>query len=105
LSAPQRAALAADRPAGEAAGWSLRLRIASALLFVPLLILLARVGRIGVLAFVGARSVARADRVLPHDARRGSRPYCRLGIAAALGLLWCLLPPDTPHVASCSPPC
>ena len=56
-AAPADAQMLAARP--KRGGWSLSLRIGSAVLFVPLLLLLAKVGGI---AFLGFVAVQAADR-------------------------------------------
>jgi len=100
LSAPElRAAVEpGPKPTAKAPGWSLGLRIVSGLAFVPLLILLARVGGIAFWLFTALQVSLGLIEFYRMMERRGLRPYLRLGIAAALGLLWVCYRPDTPHV-------
>jgi phosphatidate cytidylyltransferase len=94
--APARPAAAPARGAGDR---SLPLRLASALVFVPILILLARAGEIAFWLFValevtlGLREFNRMMRA------KGHKPYALVGWAAALGLLWLLYRPHTPNAA------
>ena len=100
MSAPElRAAVEpGPKPAAKAPGWSLGLRIVSGLAFVPLLILLAHVGGIAFWLFTALQVSLGLIEFYRMMERRGLRPYLRLGIAAALGLLWVCYRPDTPHV-------
>jgi phosphatidate cytidylyltransferase len=100
LSAPElRAAVEpGPKPAAKGPGWSLGLRIVSGLAFVPLLILLAHVGGIAFWLFTALQVSLGLIEFYRMMERRGLRPYLRLGIAAALGLLWVCYRPDTPHV-------
>ncbi|HTM57692.1 MAG TPA: phosphatidate cytidylyltransferase [Candidatus Udaeobacter sp.] len=79
-------------------GWSLGLRIVSSLLFVPLLIVMARAGGLVFLSFVVAEVVLGLLEFYRMMFRKGLQPYLRLGIAAALGLLWVTYRPHTPQV-------
>ena len=102
MSAPEPhpvTAAGVAEPAAKSPAWSLRLRVASGLLFVPLLILLARVGGAAFLAFVGLQVTLGLIEFYRMMGNRGLRPYSRLGIAAGLGVLWVCYRPDTPHLA------
>ncbi len=78
--------------------WTLRLRIASGLLFVPILILLAQVGGLAFGALVGLQVTLGLIEFYRMMRGRGLRPYRRLGVASALALLWVCYRPQTPHV-------
>jgi phosphatidate cytidylyltransferase len=88
-----------EPPRPKPSGWALRLRLVSGLLFVPLLILLARVGGIAFWVFVGLQISLGLIEFYRMMRGRGLRPYGLLGIASALGMLWVCYRPDTPHVA------
>ena len=79
-------------------GWALRLRIISSVLFVPLLIVLARAGGFVFLAFVVAEVGLGLVEFYRMMFRKGLQPYVRLGLVAALGLLWVTFRPHTPQV-------
>jgi phosphatidate cytidylyltransferase len=79
-------------------GWSLRLRILSSLLFVPLLIVLSRAGGFVFLALIVAEVTLGLLEFYRMMFRKGLQPYVRLGLAAALGLLWVTFRPHTPQV-------
>jgi phosphatidate cytidylyltransferase len=85
-------------PAPKGGGWSLRLRIASGILFVPLLILMARAGGLVFLAFVVAEVGLGLLEFYGMMFRKGLQPYVRLGLVSALGLLWVTFRPHTPQV-------
>jgi len=95
--AAPRAGATAPAPA-KSGGWSLRLRIVSSVLFVPLLVVLARAGGIVFLAFVAAEVALGLLEFYRMMFRKGLQPYVRLGLAAALGLLWVTFRPHTPQV-------
>jgi phosphatidate cytidylyltransferase len=75
------------------------LRVASGLLFVPLLILLARVGGLAFVAFVALEVTLGLIEFYRMMRGRGLRPYRRLGIVSALGVLWVCFRPHTPQAA------
>jgi phosphatidate cytidylyltransferase len=81
---------AATAPAAAAkpGGWSLRLRILSALLFVPSLILLARAGREAFVAFVGLQVFLGSTEFYRMMRAHGLAPSWRLGTVASLALVW-----------------
>ncbi|MBI1796873.1 MAG: phosphatidate cytidylyltransferase [Candidatus Eisenbacteria bacterium] len=85
---------AAARPSA----WALRLRVASAVLFLPVLVLLARAGGFAFWAFVAVQVTLGLIEFYRMMRGIGLRPSRRLGIVAALGLLWVCWRPDTPHV-------
>jgi len=82
-----------------APSWALPLRIISGLLFVPLLILLAKVGGIAFWYFVALQASLGLIEFYRMMRGRGLRPYRRLGIASAVVMLWVCFRPHTPHVA------
>jgi phosphatidate cytidylyltransferase len=85
-------------PPAKSGGWSLRLRVISALLFLPLLVVMSRAGGFVFLAFVVAEvtlGLLEFYRMMFH---KGLQPYVRLGLASALGLLWVMFRPHTPQV-------
>ncbi len=96
---PGRAAApAGSSPAAGPGAWSLGLRVASGVLFVPLLILLARAGGLVFGAFVALEvtlGLLEFDRMMQ---AKGLQPYTRLGVASALGVLWVALRPHTPQI-------
>jgi phosphatidate cytidylyltransferase len=92
LETPGDPAPPAPRP------WGLRLRVASGLLFVPILILLARAGGLAFLALVALQVTLGLVEFYAMMRRRGLRPYRRLGIAAALALLWVCYQPRVPYL-------
>jgi phosphatidate cytidylyltransferase len=79
--------------AAKSASWSLGLRIASGVLFVPLLILLARAGGLafaGFVAFEVALGLAEFYRMMRG---KGLHPYPLLGLLCGLGVVWKALHP------------
>ena len=82
----------------KSSGWSLRLRIVSSVLFVPLLIVMSRAGGFVFLAFVVAEVTLGLLEFYRMMFRKGLQPYVRLGLAASLGLLWFTFRPHTPQV-------
>ena len=79
--------------------WALSLRIASGLLFVPILILLAQAGGLAFFSLVALQVALGLIEFYGMMRGRGLRPYFRLGIAAALALLWVCYQPRVPYVA------
>lgn len=71
----------------KASGWSLRLRIASGLLFVPLLILLARAGGLAFVALVGLQVYLGLGEFYRMMRGKELHPQVALGTLAALGVL------------------
>jgi phosphatidate cytidylyltransferase len=68
--------------------WSLALRIGSGVLFVPLLILLTRVGGLSFLALVAALVVAGLLEFYQMMRHKGLEPTTWFGIATSLALVW-----------------
>jgi phosphatidate cytidylyltransferase len=87
---------AAGRKAG---GWSLRLRVASGVLFVPLLVLLARAGGLAFFGFVAWQTVLGLIEFYRMMRAKGHRPDAWLGHAAAMAVLVMAYRPQTPHAA------
>lgn len=83
----------------KAGRWSLGLRIASGVLFVPLLLLLASAGGVPFLAFVAMQTAAGLVEFYRMMRAKGHRPVAWLGHASALGVLALAYRPHTPHVA------
>lgn len=98
-AAPAPSGDAPDAPsAPKRGGWSLRLRIVSGIVFVPLLILMARAGGLVFMAFVVAEVGLGLLEFYGMMFRKGLQPYVRLGLVSALGLLWVTYRPHTPQV-------
>lgn len=74
--------------------WSLRLRVASGLLFVPLLVLLARAGGTAFLAFVMLQVFLGLSEFYRMTLAKGLLPQRTVGIASALLLLASAYRPD-----------
>ena len=89
MSLPVEAGLGATTapPTPKSPGWSLRLRIVSGVLFVPLLILLARAGGWAFVAFVGLQVFLGLNEFYRMMRGKGLSPHAKLGTLAALGLL------------------
>ncbi|MCC6348021.1 MAG: phosphatidate cytidylyltransferase [Candidatus Eisenbacteria bacterium] len=83
----------------KSAAWSLRLRVASGVLFVPLLILLATAGGLVFLGFVMLQVAIGLNEFYAMMRAKGLRPKALLGFASALGLLAIVYRPHTPNVA------
>lgn len=85
------AAVSAGAPPGatphKSSGWALRLRVATALLFIPLLILLARAGGLAFVAFVGLQVFLGIGEFYRMMRGKDLRPQAVLGTIAALGML------------------
>lgn len=78
--------------------WSLALRLVSSAAFIPLLILLAKVGHFAFWALVAVEVSFGLFEFYQMMRARGLRPYRRLGIGSGLALLWVCWRPSTPHV-------
>jgi len=89
--APSDASVARSRRA-------LTLRIVSGVLFVPLLILLARAGGLAFWALVALEVVLGLLEFYRMMRRRGLQPYLRLGVVSGLGATWFAFRPQTPHL-------
>jgi len=81
-----------------ASRWGLGLRIASGVLFVPVLVLLARAGGIAFWLFVALEVTLGLIEFYKMMRGRGLNPFQPLGVASALALLWVSYRPHTPHV-------
>lgn len=88
----------APTPGRAPSQWALALRIASGVLFVPVLVLLARAGGIAFWSFVALEVTLGLIEFYRMMRRRGLNPFQPLGVASALGLLWVTYRPYTPHV-------
>ena len=88
----------ATAPPPKPSAWALPLRIASGVVFVPLLILLARAGGIAFWSFMGMVVTLGLIEFYRMMRQRGLRPYRRLGIATSLAVLWVCFRPDVPYV-------
>lgn len=82
-------------PGAKRSSWSLGLRIASGLLFVPLLILLARAGGIAFWSFVALEVIIGLLEFYRMMRDKGLQPYPALGLPAGLGVLWIAFRPHT----------
>ena len=67
--------------------WSLRLRIASGVLFLPVLILVAQTGGLAFLAFVGVQVLAGLYEFYRMARTKGLEPSALLGSAAGVGMV------------------
>ncbi len=83
------------QPAGKpGSAWSLRLRVASGVLFVPLLVLLARAGGMAFLAFVMLQVFLGVAEFYGMMRAKGLMPQRTVGLAAAMLLLASSYRPD-----------
>ena len=92
---------AGDAPAptaSKSSSWALSLRIASGVLFVPVLVLLAQAGGLPFLLLIALQVGLGLVEFYRMMRGRGLRPYRRLGVASGLALLWICYRPMTPHV-------
>jgi phosphatidate cytidylyltransferase len=85
-------------PARATSRWGFWLRIGSAALFIPLLILLARAGGIVFWLFVALEVTLGITEFYRMMRGRGLNPFQPLGVFAALALLWVSYQPHTSHV-------
>lgn len=83
----------------KSSAWSLRLRVVSAVLFVPLLVLLADVGGLAFLGFVALQAVIGLNEFYAMMRAKDLRPNALLGFTAALAVLGLAYRPHTPHAA------
>jgi phosphatidate cytidylyltransferase len=79
--------------------WSLKLRVASGLLFVPLLILLARLGGLAWLGFVALQTLLGLEEFYRMARSKGLEPVRWLGFAGGLALLGLAYRPQTPNAS------
>ncbi len=77
---------------------ALGLRIAAGVLFLPVLVLLARAGGIAFWLFVALEVTLGITEFYRMMRGRGLNPFQPLGVFAALALLWVSYRPHTPHV-------
>ena len=77
----------------------LALRVVSGVLFVPLLMLLARAGGMAWLAFVAMQTLLGLEEFYRMARSKGLEPVRWLGFAAALGMLALAYRPTTPNAA------
>lgn len=73
---------------GKGSSWSLGLRIASAVVFVPLLVLLARAGGHAFAGFVALEVMLGLREFYGMTRGKGIRPYPFLGLLCGLGVVW-----------------
>jgi len=85
--APAPSATPAAGP-DKAPGWSLRWRVASGLVFVPLLILLARAGGLAFVGFVALQITLGLIEFYRMMRGKELEPVVPLGLLAGLGVLW-----------------
>jgi phosphatidate cytidylyltransferase len=86
-------------PAPKRGQWSLGLRVGSGVLFVPLLLLLARAGGVTWLVFVALQTMLGLEEFYRMARAKGLEPVRWLGFAGALALLGLAYRPHTPNVA------
>jgi phosphatidate cytidylyltransferase len=86
-------------PGPQRSQWSLSLRVASGLLFVPLLLLLARLGGFAWLGFVALQTLLALEEFYRMARAKGLEPVRWLGFAAVLGLLGLAYRPQTPSAS------
>ncbi len=86
-------------PAAKSSAWSLRLRVASGVLFVPLLILLANAGGLAFLGFVMLQVGIGLNEFFAMMRAKHLRPNVLLGFAASFAILGMAYRPFTPHAA------
>jgi phosphatidate cytidylyltransferase len=102
MATPERtseADAARATPAPKRAQWGLALRIASGLVFVPLLILLARAGGLAWLGFVALQTTLGLEEFYRMARAKGLAPVRWLGFASALVLLGLAYRPHTPNAS------
>jgi len=85
-------------PAPKRSSWALSLRMASGIIFVPLLIFLAWNGGLTFLTFVAVQVTIGLIEFYAMMRGRGLRPYRRLGVVASLALLWVCYQRHVPYV-------
>ena len=90
---------AAVTPAPKRAQWALALRLASGLVFVPLLILLARAGGLAWLGFVVLQTGLGLEEFYRMARAKGLAPVRWLGFASAFVLLGLAYRPQTPNAS------
>jgi len=75
-------------PAAKSSSWALGLRVASGVLFLPLLILLARAGGYAFLGLIAIEVVLGLLEFYRMMRGKGLHPYPVLGLLCGLGVLW-----------------
>ena len=96
---PSEAAPATAPPAPKRGQWALTLRVASGLVFVPLLILLSRAGGLAWLGFVALQTTLGLEEFYRMARAKGLVPVRWLGFASALVLLGLAYRPQTPNAS------
>jgi phosphatidate cytidylyltransferase len=96
---PAGAASAVAAPAPKRAQWALALRVASGLVFVPLLIVLARAGGLAWLGFVALQTVIGLQEFYRMARAKGLAPVRWLGFVSAVVLLGLAYRPQTPNAS------
>ena len=99
MATPERAGDAAAAPAPKRSQWALALRVASGLVFVPLLILLARAGGLAWLGFVALQTGLGLEEFYRMARAKGLEPVRWLGFASAFTLLGLAYRPQTPNAS------
>jgi phosphatidate cytidylyltransferase len=102
MATPERSsepAAAAVTPAPKRGQWALPLRVASGLVFVPLLILLARAGGLAWLGFVALQTGLGLEEFYRMARAKGLAPVRWLGFASAFVLLGLAYRPQTPNAS------
>ncbi len=87
------------KKAAKSSSWSLGLRIASGVLFVPLLMLVAHAGGLAFFGFVVFQTALGLAEFYGMMRAKGHRPEVWLGHAAAFGVIALAYRPHTPHAA------
>lgn len=85
-------------PAPKRSSWALSWRVASGVVFVPLLVFLAWIGGLTFLTFVAVQVTIGLIEFYAMMRGRGLRPYRRLGVLASLALLWICYQRHVPYV-------
>jgi phosphatidate cytidylyltransferase len=88
LNAAGEAGEGAAGKSAKTSRWSLPLRIASGVLFVPILILLTRAGGLSFLGFVAVQTALALLEFYRMMAKKGLWPFTAFGVLAGLGSLW-----------------
>jgi phosphatidate cytidylyltransferase len=102
MATPERSsepAATAVTPAPKRGQWALTLRVASGLVFVPLLILLARAGGLAWLGFVALQTGLGLEEFYRMARAKGLAPVRWLGFASAFVLLGLAYRPQTPNAS------
>jgi len=102
MATPERSsepAATAVTPAPKRGQWALTLRVASGLVFVPLLILLARAGGLAWLGFVVLQTGLGLEEFYRMARAKGLAPVRWLGFASAFVLLGLAYRPQTPNAS------